>query len=66
MDFGFGHDILEASVKAIENHYQTITIKLSAQQYLTKFYESHQFVQIGDGYLEDGIPHIGMIKKEKA
>lgn len=64
--FGFGHDILEASVKAIENHYQTKTIKLSAQQYLTKFYESHQFVQIGDGYLEDGIPHIGMIKKEKA
>lgn len=64
--FGFGHDILEASVEAIENRYQTKTIKLSAQQYLTKFYESHQFVQIGDGYLEDGIPHIGMIKKEKA
>ncbi|MEM7185129.1 MAG: GNAT family N-acetyltransferase, partial [Bacteroidota bacterium] len=28
-----------------------------------KFYESHGFEQVGEGYLEDGIPHIGMIKK---
>lgn len=62
--FGFGHQILKASIKAIEDEYQTKKIKLSAQQYLTKFYESHQFKLLGKGYLEDGIPHIAMLKNE--
>lgn len=61
--FGFGHKIMEASVKEIEQRYNTKTIKLSAQQYLTAFYESHGFIQTGEGYLEDGIPHIAMIKQ---
>ncbi|MDT0294695.1 GNAT family N-acetyltransferase [Mesonia ostreae] len=62
--YGFGHLILEASIKAIEDEYQTKKIKLSAQQYLTRFYESHQFNPLGKGYLEDGIPHIAMLKKD--
>lgn len=57
-----GHLILKASVEAIKEHFKTDNIKLSAQQYLTDFYESHGFMQIGEGYLEDGIPHIAMIK----
>jgi len=60
--YGFGHQILKASILEIEKNYGTDIIKLSAQQYLTNFYESHGFVQIGEGYLEDGIPHIAMIK----
>lgn len=59
----FGHAIMEASVKAIKEKFNTSKIKLSAQTYLTKFYESHGFTQIGEGYLEDGIPHIPMIKE---
>ena len=59
---GLGHDILKASIEAIGEHYNTETIKLSAQTYLTKFYESHGFRQTGEGYLEDGIPHIAMLK----
>ncbi|WZL90524.1 GNAT family N-acetyltransferase [Salinimicrobium sp. 3283s] len=58
----YAHQILTASIKAIEAQYSTKKIKLSAQTYLTKFYESHGFHQTGEGYLEDGIPHIGMIK----
>ncbi len=60
--FGYGHEIMKASAKAIEEHYHTTHIKLSAQQYLTKFYEAHGYEVNGDGYLEDGIPHIAMIK----
>lgn len=59
----FGHDIIRASINVIEETFNTNTIKLSAQTYLTKFYESHGFKQIGEGYLEDGIPHIAMIRK---
>lgn len=58
----FGHEIMKASIKAIEEHFSSRSIKLSAQTYLTKFYESHGFEQIGEGYLEDGIPHIAMVK----
>ncbi|HBY70051.1 MAG TPA: GNAT family N-acetyltransferase, partial [Flavobacteriaceae bacterium] len=47
--------------KAIKKYYQTENIKLSAQQYLIKFYQSHGFEPIGEGYLEDGIPHIAMV-----
>tara|TARA_R100000935_G_C2774236_1_gene138934 strand:- start:254 stop:694 length:441 start_codon:yes stop_codon:yes gene_type:complete len=60
--FGYGHVIMDASIKEIEERFHTNSIKISAQQYLTKFYESHQFKKVGEGYLEDGIPHIGMIK----
>lgn len=58
----FGHEIMEASIKAVEDKFDTNSIKLSAQTYLTKFYESHGFEQVGEGYLEDGIPHIAMIR----
>ncbi|QED38450.1 GNAT family N-acetyltransferase [Antarcticibacterium arcticum] len=61
--FGYGHQIMKASVEEIENRYNTSAIKLSAQQYLTQFYESHGFHITGEGYLEDGIPHIAMIKE---
>lgn len=60
---GYGHDILRASIAEIEKRFNTSRIKLSAQQYLTSFYESHGFVQTGEGYLEDGIPHIAMVKE---
>lgn len=60
--YGYGHEIMKASAKAIKEHYNTSNIKLSAQQYLIKFYESHGYKSNGEGYLEDGIPHIAMIK----
>ncbi|MCG9971431.1 GNAT family N-acetyltransferase [Christiangramia crocea] len=59
---GYGHEIMKASAKAISDHYNTSLIKLSAQQYLIRFYESHGYKTTGEGYLEDGIPHIAMIK----
>lgn len=59
---GYGHDIMKASIKAIKDLYNCNTIKISAQVYLKKFYRSHGFEEVGEGYLEDGIPHIGMLK----
>ena len=51
-----------ASIKAIKDVYDTDTIKISAQTYLNTFYTNLGFSNIGEGYLEDGIPHIAMIK----
>ncbi len=60
--FGYGHQITKASIKAIETKYKADTIKISAQIYLVIFYESHGFKTIGDRYMEDGIPHIAMVR----
>ncbi|WP_431133006.1 GNAT family N-acetyltransferase [Psychroserpens mesophilus] len=59
----YGYDIMNASIEAIKNHYQVTTIKISAQTYLKRFYNNLEFHEIGEEYLEDGIPHIGMIKR---
>ena len=59
--FGYGHIIFQHSMDAVVTHFKETSIKISAQLYLKKFYESHGFVQVGEGYLEDDIPHIAMI-----
>ncbi len=61
--YGFGHDLIKSSIKAIKTHFKVDEITISAQKYLKKFYETHQFKQVGEEYLEDGIPHIKMDKK---
>ena len=58
----YGYDIMKASISAIEEHYHETKIKISAQTYLREFYNNLGFTQVGVDYLEDGIPHIGMIK----
>ncbi|MFT7353023.1 MAG: ElaA protein [Flavobacterium sp.] len=60
--FGIGHDVMKASIKAVKTHFKVDKITISAQVYLKKFYESHGFQQVGEGYLEDGIPHIEMLR----
>lgn len=60
--YKYGYDIMNASIAGIKAHYNTDKIKLSAQVYLLKFYNSLGFTQIGEDYLEDGIPHILMVK----
>ena len=58
--YGFGHDLMKASIKAVKTSFKVDEITISAQKYLKKFYESHNFIQVGEEYLEDGIPHIRM------
>jgi ElaA protein len=62
---GIGKKLMEESIKQIFNLFQTDTIRIGAQLYLKKFYESFDFIQEGDMYLEDNIPHIIMLKKPK-
>lgn len=61
--YGYGHDLMKASIEAVRNHFNTSVITISAQVYLTKFYNSHGFNKVSDEYLEDGIPHIEMLRK---
>ena len=60
--FQYGYQLVQNSIQFIENNLQQNTIIISAQSYLTKFYNSLGFTQVGEEYLEDGIPHIKMLK----
>lgn len=61
--FKRGNQIMNSSIKAIENYFNTSQIKISAQCYLNKFYTNLGFYAIGEEYLEDGIPHVAMLKE---
>ena len=61
----YGYDIMDASIKTIKDVFNTTAIKISAQCYLKRFYNNLQFFEVGDQYLEDGIPHIAMIYEDK-
>ncbi|MGF1762436.1 GNAT family N-acetyltransferase [Aliivibrio kagoshimensis] len=62
---GLGHDLMRTILGYCEEYWPQQTIDIGAQQYLTAFYQSHQFVIISDMYLEDDIPHVDM-RLEKA
>ena len=58
--FGYGKDIMLASINFITDTLKHRKIEISAQLYLNKFYNELGFIEIGETYLEDGIAHIKM------
>lgn len=65
-NLGLGQKIIEATLSMIDTFDSKTDIEISAQTYLTKFYEDFGFKQVGEGYLEDGIPHIRMLRGSKS
>ncbi len=62
---GYGRPLMNYSIDACKKLYPTFDIKISAQAHLDRFYGSMGFVQKGEAYLEDGIPHISMVLEKK-
>lgn len=60
--FKYGYAIMNASIEAIKDNFVETVIRISAQTYLKRFYNQLGFFEVGENYLEDGIPHINMIK----
>lgn len=58
--YGHGRFIMTMAIEQIRELYPGTPIKIGAQTYLKKFYESLGFSDIGEPYIEDGIPHIIM------
>ena len=61
-DNKWGHDMMSIAIEGIRQHFSEHRITISAQSYLKNFYAQHGFVQTGEEYLEDGIPHVRMQK----
>lgn len=58
-----GKLLIQYAVETIENRFHTPEIRISAQDYLLKFYAGFGFEDTGKKYLEDNIPHTEMLKK---
>ncbi|AZB34619.1 MULTISPECIES: GNAT family N-acetyltransferase [Chryseobacterium] len=58
-----GKLLIKYAVETIENRFRTSEIRISAQDYLLKFYGDFGFEDTGKKYLEDDIPHTEMIRK---
>lgn len=61
---GIGKQLMVRSIQESERLFGSVSIRLSAQCYLIKFYESHQFKVVSEEYLEDGIPHVEMLREK--
>ena len=61
--FGFGKQVVEKSLSKIYELYgKNCPVKIGAQAYLIRFYEELGFSNTKIEFLEDGIPHVYMIK----
>jgi len=58
---GTGRILMQKSIEALYALFGKVPVKLGAQLYLRKFYESFSFRQSSDIYLEDNIQHIEML-----
>lgn len=59
---GIGHVLIKEAIARLLAHWGPQPIRIGAQARLEKFYKQHGFVQNGEPYIEDGIPHIEMLR----
>ena len=57
---GLGRPLMREAMRRCVDQWGIGPIALSAQSHLEGFYGSLGFVVCGEGYLEDGIPHVPM------
>lgn len=60
---GIGKQLMKKSIELLEELYGGVSIRIGAQLYLKKYYESFGFQQVEEVYLEDGIEHILMLRE---
>ena len=59
---GLGKKLTAEAIARIADEYPNTAIRISAQQHLQKFYAAFGFKAVSKPYLEDGIPHIEMLR----
>jgi len=61
---GTGSLLMERTLEEIDKIWPDKVIRISAQAHLREFYEKFGFKKVSDSYLEDGIPHIEMLREQ--
>lgn len=60
---GLGRALMAQAIGFSEREYPGAGIRIGAQVYLQRFYESFGFRLVGDAYDEDGIAHFDMLRE---
>ena len=61
---GMGRRLMERALSDCARLYPGVGVRIGAQQYLERFYAGLGFVAVSAPYLEDGIPHVTMVRGE--
>jgi ElaA protein len=59
---GLGRELMARCIEVSERVWPGLPIRISAQCYLEGWYEELGFESVGEPYLEDGIPHVQMLR----
>jgi ElaA protein len=59
---GLGHALIDQAVSAVSQVWGPQAIRIGAQMQLASFYAKHGFADVGKTYMEDGIPHLEMLR----
>lgn len=59
---GLGHTLMREALRVTRRQWGAVPVRIGAQAHLQAFYAQHGFVQTGQPYIEDGIPHIEMLR----
>lgn len=60
---GIGSQLMQAGIEKMKEIYGDTDIRIEAQVYAREFYEKAGFVKVSEEFLDDGIPHIEMLRK---
>jgi ElaA protein len=63
---GAGREILKRAMAHIDERHPRHAIRISAQAHLQKLYGQFGFNTVSGTYLEDGIPHVKMLRQSAA
>jgi ElaA protein len=63
---GSGRALMLEGLRGCAQHYPQQAVFLSGQQHLEHFYRSLGFATISEPYIEDGIPHVDMLRPARA
>ena len=58
---GLGRQMFTLAIKETQRLYPSLAMRIMAQSYLIRFYESFGFEVVSEEFLEDGIPHVEML-----
>ncbi|PPV04768.1 ElaA protein [Xanthomonas bromi] len=59
---GMAHALLREGIRRVHTQWPGSAIQLGAQAHLQSFYAAHGFAPSSAHYLEDGIPHLDMLR----
>ena len=59
---GVGRALMQEAIAQAQKLWPRQAIRVAAQEHLEKFYGSLGFVATGSRYVEDGIPHVDMLR----